>query len=190
MNEHIIIIPWAAKQCSHCHLTALSHHLHSESRIFLLGEVNNLLILWNFNLSKRPLSTLNTPTCLEWSQRALGVQLSNFWPFSHFSIICRVWLTVINTWYFLPSEGDRVISSTLVQGRKKMNSVFSSSMEPFVFYKLLLVSICETTQSLSVQSLRWSINCCSWTSWALNASPQVFIYVSSYWCLSTVTLET
>lgn len=139
MNEHIIIIPWAAERCSHCHLTALSPRLHSKSRIFLLGEVNNLLILGNFNLSKRPLSTLNAPTCLEWSRRALGVHSSNVWPFPHSSIICKVWLTVINTWFSLPSEGDRVISSTLVQARDEMNSVFPSSMEPFAFYKSLLV---------------------------------------------------
>lgn len=135
MNEHIIIIPWAPERRFHCHLTALSPRLHSKSRIFLLGEVNNLLILWNFNLSKRPLSTLNAPTCLKWSQRAVGVHSSNVWPFPHSSIICKVWLIVINTWFLLPSEGDRVISSTLVQSRDKMNSVFLSSMEPFAFYK-------------------------------------------------------
>lgn len=143
MNEHIIIIPWAAKRCSHCHLTALSPPLHSKSRIFLLGEVNNLLIRRNFNISKRPLSTLNAQTSLEWSQQALRVHSSNVWPFPHSSIICKVWLTVINTWFLLPSEGDRVISSTLVQSWDKMNSVFPSSVEPFAFYMSLLVRICE-----------------------------------------------
>lgn len=34
------------------HLTAPSPRLHSKSKTFLLGGVNNLLILWNFNLSK------------------------------------------------------------------------------------------------------------------------------------------
>lgn len=151
MNEHIIIIPWAAERCSHCHLTAPSPRLHSKSRIFLLGEVNNLLILWNFNLSKRLLSTLNAPTCLEWSQQAHGGHSSNVSPFPHSSIICKVWLTVINTWFLLPSKGDRVISSTLVQDRDKMSSVFPSSMEPFAFYKSLLVGICEAIQSPSTQ---------------------------------------
>lgn len=34
------------------HLTAPSPRLHSKSKTFLLWGVNNLLILWNFNLSK------------------------------------------------------------------------------------------------------------------------------------------
>lgn len=149
MKEHIIIIPWATGWCSRCHLTALSPRLHSKSRIFLLGEVNNLLILRNFNLSKRPLSTLNAPTCLEWRQRALRVHSSNVSP--HSSIICKVWLTVINTWFLLPSEGYKVISLTLIQGKDKMNSVFPSSVEPFAFYKSLLVGKCDSIQSPSTQ---------------------------------------
>lgn len=147
MNEHIIIITWVAEQCFHCHLTTLSPRLHSESKTFLLEEVNNLLILWNFNLSKRPLGTLNAPTCLEWSLQALGVHSANVWAFPHSSIICKVWLTVINTWFLLPSEGYGVISSTLVQSSDKMNSVFPFSMEPFAFYKSLLVGIWEAIQS-------------------------------------------
>lgn len=51
-RERAVIIPRVAERCfsssPHCSLP----RLHSKSKAFLLGGVNNLLILWNFNLSK------------------------------------------------------------------------------------------------------------------------------------------
>lgn len=70
-----------------------------------------------------------------------------------------------------------------------MNSAFHSSMEPFAFYKSLLVGICEG-DSESSYSVRGPIKPCSCISRALDVSPQAFMYVSSHWCPSTATVET
>lgn len=102
--------------------TAQPSPLHSKSRIFLLGAVNKMLSLWNFNLSKRTLSTLNALTCPVWSLRALGVQLSHFWALLLSSIICRLWLSIINTLPLVPSRGNNIISSKFLQDCKEMNS--------------------------------------------------------------------
>lgn len=175
MNEYIIIIPCAAERCSHRHLTALSPRLHSKSRIFLLGEVNNLLILQNFKLSKRPLQQFKR-TNMPWMKPASTWRARPiFWPFLYSSVICRVWLTVINIWFLLPSERDRVISSTTAQGRTKARSVFPYSMESVSFNKSLVVGTWVGIQSPSIQSLRWPVKCCSWT---LDGSSQAFMWAT------------
>lgn len=58
---------------------------------------------------------------------------SNFSPSLRSSIICKVWLTVINTWFLLPTEGDRVISSTLEHGRVKWTPYFLPQWSHLLF---------------------------------------------------------
>lgn len=66
-----------------------------------------------------------------------GEHPSNFSPSLHSPIICKVWLTVINTWFLLPTEGDRVISSTLEHGRVIWTPYF-----PPQWSHLLFISRC------------------------------------------------
>lgn len=62
-----------------------------------------------------------------------GEHPSNFSPSLRSPIICKVWLTVINTWFLLPTEGDRVISSTLEHGRVIWTPYFPSQWSHLLF---------------------------------------------------------
>ena len=114
-----------------------------------------------------------------------SVHTSNFSPFLRSSIICKAWLTVINTWLLLPSEGDTVISSTFVQGIGKMEST-PFSVEILTFYKSLLVGECEVIQSPSCLAPKWHLSAAAEHP---RDCDQAFMYVSRYYCVSTVTLE-
>lgn len=113
---------------------------------------------------------------------------SGFWPLLHSSIICKVWLTVINTWFLLPSEGGQ---SNFFHFKSRAGGKWSLYFLPqwsyfLFFYKSVSVETCEAIPSIHSPRLAYKVQRLTIQS-ITHLPSRLFMYVSGYNCLSTAT---